>query len=59
MIKFYYDEDHFFPIWINPNMIVSVEPDKVNESYTVIRLANGFVTVFGLMDDIISKLVNQ
>ena len=57
MIKFYYDEEQRFPVWINPNMVVSVEPDKVSASYTVIRLANGFVTVYGRMDDIISKLV--
>ena len=56
MRKFYYDEERIFPIWINKDMVVSVEPDKVNEHYTMIKMLNGNVIVYGDLEDVIEKL---
>lgn len=56
MIKFYYDKNHQFPLWINKNMVVSVEPDKNDEHFTHIKLVNGYVVVYGLMEDVMRIL---
>ena len=56
MRKFYYDKERRYPIWINKNMVVSVEPDKNDEHFTHIKLVNGYVVVYGLMEDVIETL---
>ena len=56
MIKFYCDEEFQFPIWINKDMVVSVEPDKNNEHFTNIKLVNGCAVVYGLMEAVIETL---
>ena len=56
MIKFYYDEEQRFPIWINKDMVVSAEPDKTDECFTKITLVNGYVVVYGLLYKVIEKL---
>lgn len=56
MIKFYYDDEFQFPIWINRDMVVSVEPDKHDENYTHIKMVNGYAVVYGLAEDVIVKL---
>ena len=56
MRKFYYDKEHKFPIWINKDMVVSVEPDKLDEHYTQIRLVNEYVVVYGRLEDVMRIL---
>ena len=56
MIKFYYDEEQRFPIWINKGMVVSAEPDKTDECFTKITLVNGYVVVYWPLYKVIEKL---
>lgn len=59
MIKFYYDEKQRFPIWINKNMVVFVEPDKTDERYTRISLVTGYVVVSGVLEKVVEDLEKQ
>lgn len=56
MKLFFYDKDYKFPVWINRDMVVSVEPDKNNEDYTHIKLVNGYVVVYGYPEDVVKDL---
>ena len=56
MKLFFYDKECKLPVWINEDMVVSVEPDKNDEWFTHIKLINGYVVVYGEPEVIVRNL---